>query len=227
LNRLKELAGGKSGRSASNAITESELARMLLDQDEWIGKMRELLGPKLAESYVLALAEAALDLGGAQLLISDPQVVLALAQQELQLVEGVTSTLSKKVKRALLEVFTSADPPVVGTLQHVISELLPELTGTLKVAFRDVNSRALAIARTESAHAANTARFMHMEKEKIDRHEWISSGDEFVRESHARVNGEIKALGDRFSNGMRHPHDPSGPASEVVNCRCVTEAVIG
>ena len=35
------------------------------------------------------------------------------------------------------------------------------------------------------------------------------------------VDGEIRALDEKFSNGLMYPGDPSGSAAEVINCRCV------
>jgi hypothetical protein len=45
-----------------------------------------------------------------------------------------------------------------------------------------------------------------------------------VRDSHAAVDEEttdnpIPAM-QEFSNGLMFPNDPSGPAEEVIQCRC-------
>lgn len=50
--------------------------------------------------------------------------------------------------------------------------------------------------------------------------QWDSTLDAKTRESHAQVDGEIKDLDEKFSNGLMFPGDPSGGAAEVVNCRC-------
>ena len=50
--------------------------------------------------------------------------------------------------------------------------------------------------------------------------QWDSTLDGRTRESHAVVDGEIKELDKKFSNGLMFPGDPSGGAAEVVNCRC-------
>ena len=49
---------------------------------------------------------------------------------------------------------------------------------------------------------------------------WLTQGDGRVRDSHAAIHGERVDIGAAFSNGLRFPHDPLGPASETVNCRC-------
>lgn len=50
--------------------------------------------------------------------------------------------------------------------------------------------------------------------------QWDSTLDKRTRKSHKHVDGEIQELDDPFSNGLMFPGDPSGGASEVVNCRC-------
>lgn len=50
--------------------------------------------------------------------------------------------------------------------------------------------------------------------------QWDAALDKRTRPSHARVDGEIRELDEKFSNGLMFPGDPSGGAGEVVNCRC-------
>lgn len=53
--------------------------------------------------------------------------------------------------------------------------------------------------------------------------QWDAAMDSATRDSHAAVDGEIRELDEKFSNGLRYPGDPSGPASEVINCRCTSD----
>jgi SPP1 gp7 family putative phage head morphogenesis protein len=50
--------------------------------------------------------------------------------------------------------------------------------------------------------------------------QWDSTLDKRTRPSHKKVDGEIRELDERFSNGLIHPGDPDGKAEEVINCRC-------
>lgn len=52
--------------------------------------------------------------------------------------------------------------------------------------------------------------------------QWDASLDARTRDSHARVDGEIRELDEKFSNGLMFPGDPNGAAAEVVNCRCTS-----
>lgn len=55
--------------------------------------------------------------------------------------------------------------------------------------------------------------------------QWMATLDGRTRDSHAKMDGETIKVGDKwhhykFSNGLRYPGDPEGPAREVYNCRC-------
>nr|DAK83485.1 MAG TPA: minor capsid protein [Caudoviricetes sp.] len=50
--------------------------------------------------------------------------------------------------------------------------------------------------------------------------------DSRTRDSHRQLDGEAAGDDGRFSNGPRYPGDPTGPASEVWNCRCTLVASI-
>jgi len=52
---------------------------------------------------------------------------------------------------------------------------------------------------------------------------WYTCGDDRVRESHERINGEERELDEPFSNGLMYPGDEESPEStpeETYNCRC-------
>ena len=50
--------------------------------------------------------------------------------------------------------------------------------------------------------------------------QWDATLDKKTRKSHARVDGEVRELDEKFSNGLMYPGDPNGPAGEVIQCRC-------
>ncbi|MDE6834526.1 MAG: phage head morphogenesis protein, partial [Ruminococcus sp.] len=57
------------------------------------------------------------------------------------------------------------------------------------------------------------------------KHRWLSVLDRHTRASHRAINGQIVEIGEKFSNGLEYPGDPSGKPEEVYNCRCCTVAV--
>lgn len=56
---------------------------------------------------------------------------------------------------------------------------------------------------------------------------WLAALDSRTRGSHRHLDGEVVKLDAEFSNGLKYPGDPDGPASEVYNCRCTLVPVIG
>ena len=85
-------------------------------------------------------------------------------------------------------------------------------------------SRAKTIARTEghriqvtsTADAQKAAKAKGADVVK----QWDATLDGKTRDSHRQVDGEIRELDEKFSNGLKQPGDSAGGAGEVVNCRC-------
>lgn len=87
-------------------------------------------------------------------------------------------------------------------------------------------SNAKRIARTEGHRIQQTssrdAQYAAKKKGCDVVKQWDASLDGRTRDSHARVDGEIRELDEKFSNGLMFPGDPSGSAAEVINCRCTS-----
>lgn len=87
-------------------------------------------------------------------------------------------------------------------------------------------SNAKRIARTEGHRIQQTssrdAQYAAKKKGADVVKQWDASLDGRTRDSHARVDGEIRELDEKFSNGLMFPGDPSGSAAEVINCRCTS-----
>lgn len=108
-----------------------------------------------------------------------------------------------------------------STWNQVASKLSQHMQNT---PFNSAYNNAMRIARTEGhrvqIQAADNAQHKAKEKGADIVKQWDASLDGRTRESHRRVDGEIRELDEPFSNGLMFPGDPSGGASEVVNCRC-------
>ena len=87
-------------------------------------------------------------------------------------------------------------------------------------------SRAKTIARTEGhriqQESTRDAQQGAKSKGADVVKQWDSTLDGKTRPSHRKVDGEIRELDEKFSNGLDFPGDPGGKAGEVVNCRCVS-----
>lgn len=87
-------------------------------------------------------------------------------------------------------------------------------------------SNAKRIARTEGHRIQQQSTADAQEEAKSNGadvvKQWDSTLDGSTRDSHRRVDGEIRELDEKFSNGLMYPGDPSGGAEEVINCRCAS-----
>lgn len=87
-------------------------------------------------------------------------------------------------------------------------------------------NRATVVARTETIGALNAGRFDAFQvvsaegpMEKL----WLATSDTRTRETHREADGQRVPVGDVFSVGgfgLAFPGDPTGPAQEVIQCRC-------
>ncbi len=106
-----------------------------------------------------------------------------------------------------------------------------ESTQQLAARVRDVmdasKARSFTIARTETGFAFNTGRVVAMQQEGIERHEWLSARDPRVRDDHRAEDGVVVRIGQPFPRtGLQYPLDPSGPPSQIINCRCAAVPVL-
>lgn len=84
--------------------------------------------------------------------------------------------------------------------------------------------KSYLIARTEGHRVMTTASY-HAQLEAKDKgcnivKQWDATLDGRTRPSHRQVDGEIRELDEKFSNGLLYPSDHNGSAEEVCNCRC-------
>lgn len=140
----------------------------------------------------------------------DPETDATQKRVEYQLRElsGVNETTRDALEKQIIAGLSNGESPI-------------EIAQRIKDYYDSVSTgRATTIARTEVAKAYNGARWDAMKQLNIRGAEWFSANDEKVRDGHD-IDGEFAVLGEKFSNGLLYPNDPSGAAENVINCRCV------
>ena len=84
--------------------------------------------------------------------------------------------------------------------------------------------RAMRIARTETSMIANATSEFSADALGLEyKRRWVAAADERTRDSHAEADGQIRGRDEAFDVGdskLMRPGDPTGPASEIINCRC-------
>lgn len=241
--RLSEIADGKratetpaAARARAKAeergepvrkyvANEAEIARALaLNLAEWEKAMREDVLPEVGKSTVAGAAALNSEVNGGDVVLdlTDPAVVQFLADKEITLVEGATSTLAKDVQRKIVKVLAGAEEAT--SLSQAVQEVLDELKSEMATMLEGTGARAELIARTETASAVSFGRTEQMGIDGIERHTWVSSRDTEVRDEHEDLDGKTARVGEVFAYGLAYPGDGSHGASaaQICNCRCTT-----
>lgn len=104
-----------------------------------------------------------------------------------------------------------------------LDEMVKRLTGVV-----GSPARALSIARTETTGAVNaghySAREPLIEEGLITGSEWLSMGDDLVRDDHADANGQIIGPGEMFIvGGEECPYPGHWSLSAAQRCNCVID----
>lgn len=81
-------------------------------------------------------------------------------------------------------------------------------------------SRARLIADQESVTTLETGHYDMMRSSGAVSKTWHHRAQKNPRPEHQAMDGETVPIDGRFSNGLRYPCDPEGPASETIKCRC-------
>ena len=148
----------------------------------------------------------------------DQEQVLDAIQHETNLSENLYAAMGHDIK--------DLQKKISGEISRGLSsgQMYQEITRNIASWARIPKNNAVRIARTE-AHRIQTKASMNAcnkakEKGADVVKQWDASLDSKTRDSHAKVDGEIRELDEKFSNGLMYPGDPSGRAEEVINCRC-------
>jgi HK97 family phage portal protein len=183
----------------------------LFDSKHWASQTEEATDAWLRGVWEGAGAQMADGLG-VDFDSFDDKVLRAMEARRSELAELVTGT-TKRVLDSQLLAITAEEGWSIDQAEQAIRGVFDDLSGY----------RAQTIARTEVVGGYNRAsNIAAMASGVVTGRRWLTAEDEAVRPSHQRLNGQrLTDPKDRYSNGLLHPGDTSGPASETVNCRCV------
>jgi len=196
------------------AVDPKILELMLFNEAEYNKLIEDMSRPYVSDAYEVGV-ESLKDALDSTFDATHVRAQLALSKR----IEAITE-INETIREQLLTDFR----PVLerGLAEGTAYEnIAGELADIARAKFNNAHKRAKTIARTEINGAMNQARQDTMIESGISKQEWVTSLDAAVRPSHAAIDGEIRAVNERFGNGLLYPHDPAGDATEVVNCRCV------
>lgn len=158
-----------------------------------------------------------------------------LSRELLAVMQGITAELVTGLSQDAVDKITFEVRRALLGGQN-ITQVIKNIGGSItRGRFKTIADRAEFIARTEINRVLNTATIARTEQvvERIPglKKFWIHSADNRVRPSHETVGratnptfgGTPIPIKQKFTVGgykANGPHDPSLPASEVINCRC-------
>jgi SPP1 gp7 family putative phage head morphogenesis protein len=192
----------------------------LLDEVEETKKLLEAYKPYIKVQSEKEVAEIEKELNETiEWSVTDPQLAKWAAQRKEDLA-GINTTT-----------FNAARDEIGDAVKQGIADgLTPvEMAKKLKQTIYDVAqirvNNAGTIARTEMGIISSNTRYEAFQAEGIEKWEWVTAHDEFVRETHAAIDGTVVKVGELFPivNGM-YPRDEDMELENICNCRCVAVA---
>lgn len=146
------------------------------------------------------------------------------------------------VRNRLVNIPNEVYSEIIGEVERGIRQgtSIPDIASSIDQRLLDAGSarwtsRATMIARTETIGASNGGAFAAAIRRAQDEGElfpekvWIATLDRRTRPAHQVADAQRVALLDPFQvggAGLQFPGDPSGPAAQVINCRCSTLYVV-
>ena len=223
----KELGRAKREVTIKNkhykALTES-LAREISHINEIAVAY---INDQLPEVYVMnynALKESVDGVGGYVFELVDADTVKHLALTDKSLLPYKKLDLRKDIPWNMKKINSEV---LQGIIQGESMDKIAKRIGNVQEMNKNASIRT---ARTIVTGAENKGRFDSYQRASADgiilEEEWIATNDRRTRHSHAIMDGEIKGVDGKFSNGLEYPGDPNGRPEEVYNCRCAMGAKV-
>lgn len=135
--------------------------------------------------------------------------------------DGPPATLQRKLRTTILEGLDAGEG---------LNDLRERAGEVFRVA--QSSPKALQVARTESANIMNAGREAVFDQQGFEEFQWVTAGDESVRDTHAffgslgkKPRGFNYLEADGYPGTgvgeLTYPGDPAASTDETINCRCV------
>lgn len=247
LNRLKQVYGkalddinkniedlmSRTDSDTASVVYRVEYQKALKNQisgilDELNSNQFNTVSEYLATCYDDGYIGTMYDLHGQGIPIITPinqENVVRAVQLDSKISNGLYSRMGEDVSMLKKHITAQVSRGIANgsSFAQVAQQISFKMTGTYNTNGGALGN-AMRIARTEGhriqVQGAMDACYNAKEKGADIVKQWDSTLDARTRDSHAQVDGEIRELDEKFSNGLMYPADPSGGAAEVVNCRC-------
>lgn len=156
----------------------------------------------------------------------DQEAVARAVQLDSKISNGLYSGVGEDVAALKKSIAAEVSRGISNgsSYQQIAQQIKNHMVGAYTKKTGGALYRAELIARTEGHRIQVQSAFEASHKAKARGadvvKEWNATLDAKTRDSHVKVDGEIRELDEKFSNGLMFPGDPDGGAAEVCNCRC-------
>ena len=135
-----------------------------------------------------------------------------LKQLSKKVIANKVTNITKTTKDILNKIIVRGQESGAN-IKDIAKEITQKVKGMEK-------TRAMVIARTETATTATTTYHNGLEQAGLEKTWWHVGGGKTDRESHLKCDKETIPANETFSCGLKHPHQLGAPASEIINCHC-------
>ena len=217
----------RSVRTFFNQLLRTVLTRLdevkqvtgdeLLNQQEAIDIFMENLEEDITTMILLGWGAGARRAGNGSI-VDMPLINMQSAMNQMARPQQVIRTTADMLARELAFAIDTLPP---GLSRAQLAQRLKPFVIEL---FREMReNRIPTITETTAVGAFEAGQLQAWLLSGVPYKTWLSQRDGRVRPSHIVADGQVVDVAEPFLVGnalMQHPGDPSGPASEVVNCRC-------
>jgi len=196
------------------SITKDLASFVLFNTQEQNEKLRNLTNNNIRQAFLTGLTLGMQETGSAiDFTLFEPNIARAVEERLDFFVERVGKSTVKLLTKEINTGLTAGES---------IERIAQRIDKVFQYS-RDFRSRR--IAQTEVIGATNSGQIRAYLEAGITGKEWVTAGDELVRDSH-RIDGQQVGITETFQTGMgshlQYPGDRSSgaPASDIINCRC-------
>lgn len=225
----EQLKAWRSGRAADTGWYRQMAETLAHDMEACDEQAAAIINGESPAVYAANMNYGAFDVESVAKLdtsytLVDADTVSYMVQQQPDLLPQVS------VKPGRAETWARRKITSAMTQSILQGESVPDAARRIRSVVEMDRRASLRAARTAITGAENAGRMGSYRRASgmgIDlQKQWMATLDSRTRDSHRELDGEKADVDGRFSNGLSYPGDPTGPASEVWNCRCTMVAAL-
>lgn len=203
---------------------QAELIRYSEKLGPWAVRQSTKLLEQVQRSNKLAYQKKSKSIGIAINYGAGDQEALIMAQslvhEQVALIKSIPLEAGLRAQRIAFEAATA------GTRAEVNTDTVEELKKQLGLSTEVAKSRALLIARTETARSNAAINQSRAQAVGSGQYRWHNSGDEAVRESHRKYKGKrLQGMIFSWDSPPTLEDGMTGHPGTFPNCRCFAEPV--